>query len=382
MNIENTKTNENEIYWDAEFLQKLLIEAITEVIRDECVSDEQLSKLSETIGNEVEPISNSVAKILYKALRKRMNHMLRSQRRAYKGFEKRHYLRWKEGIDFLEAFMVLAYELGANFNQQYRIEASNTQDYLFEALTRLHARAVQIGFEVLLLLSKGFADGAHARWRSAHEIAIVSNFLATNGQDVAKRYLDYEVIESYEAMRQFQKYAESLGYDKFPEEDLAHLRKICESLAEKYGPSYYNEHKYNEHGWAAKALGKEGRKDRVKISDIEKAVELDHYRPYYRMASQNIHASPKGSRIRLGLRSGEELLLAGPSNYGLFDPAYGIAVSVLQSTVPLLTMKKSLDAIVMSKVLEKYVANIENAFGKVDNEMKKENEKLGNMDKE
>ena len=42
-------------------------------------------------------------------------------------------------------------------------------------------------------------------------------------------------------------------------------------------------------------------KQDLNFSDIERAVRLDHLRPYYKLASHNVHANPKGMLFRLGL---------------------------------------------------------------------------------
>ena len=85
---------------------------------------------------------------------------------------------WGEAIDRLDMLIDLCMEEGARFNDLFREEAAQTDDFVFDALTRLHARGCQVGFEILALLKNGFADGAHARWRTLHELAVVAMFLA------------------------------------------------------------------------------------------------------------------------------------------------------------------------------------------------------------
>lgn len=68
------------------------------------------------------------------------------------------------------------------------------------------------------------------------------------------------------------------------------------------------------------------------------------------MASQNVHADPKGVICRLGL-NGERFLLAGPSNMGLVEPGHSTAISLLQVTSCLLLLQSTLDNIVITKVM-------------------------------
>jgi hypothetical protein len=39
---------------------------------------------------------------------------------------------------------------------------------------------LQIFNEILVLLKSGYADGANSRWRSLHELAVISFFLLDN----------------------------------------------------------------------------------------------------------------------------------------------------------------------------------------------------------
>ncbi len=103
---------------------------------------------------------------------------------------------------------------------------------------------------------------------------------------------------------------------------------------------------------------------------LEAAVGIEHLRPYYRMASHNVHANPKGINFRLGLSDGTEMFLSGPSNYGLSDPGQGIAITLGQINVSLLRARLNLDGLVYSKVLMKFVELVQNGFSMVDLVMK------------
>lgn len=337
-------------------LQKLFEASTEKILEERGISDLELKEVSGKLAEAIPGISDDIASLLYKSLRKSSRSMLRDRRRFLSAFEKRHHSLWKNAIDLLESFLVVAFELGENFNGYYRDFAAKEQHYVFEALTRLHARAVHVGFEVLCLLRSGFADGAHARCRTAHEISVVSNFLAESGQLVAKKYLEHEVIESYRAMNQYQEYAEQLQQEIYTDEEVDDLKKLRDDLCEQYGKSFGT-----PYGWSAEALGMK----KPTFADIEKSSGLDHLRPYYKMASHNVHANPKGLKFRLGLSNGSDILLAGPSNYGLADPGHWIAISVLQATAPMLNLASNIDSIVMAKIMNKYVDDIGESFIKI-----------------
>ena len=57
---------------------------------------------------------------------------------------------------------------------------------------------------------------------------------------------------------------------------------------------------------------------------------MDHLRPYYRMASDNVHPNAHGAFYRMGMGldgNDRRVLLAGASNMGLADPGHGTAMS-------------------------------------------------------
>lgn len=72
-----------------------------------------------------------------------------------------------------------------------------------EIIIRLHARACQVCAEVLCLMEGGFADAAMARWRTLHEIYIVSLLIYESDEDLAVRYVRSEAVESKRAMDEY-----------------------------------------------------------------------------------------------------------------------------------------------------------------------------------
>lgn len=76
---------------------------------------------------------------------------------------------WGESLELLEMLISISLDLGARFRQQNNEEATQNQDFVFEALTHLHARGCQVAGATLTLLKAGYADDAHARWRTLHE---------------------------------------------------------------------------------------------------------------------------------------------------------------------------------------------------------------------
>lgn len=253
--------------------------------------------------------------------------------------------------------IVIASEAGGSFNHTFRTSAAQQQNFVFDALTRLHARACQIAYEILTLLKAGYADGAHARWRTLHEISVIGYFIAEAGQDTAEAYLLHTVVESYKASQLYQDYSTQLGYEPLPQQELDQTTLAYEAALNRFGRSYAG-----EYGWASQALRSRGINE-AHFRSIEKAVNLSHWRPYYKMASHNVHANPKGILFKLGSRSeNRQVLLAGPSDTGFTDPAHSTAISLHHITVALLTFEPTIDQLVVVSILQTLIDEIGEAF--------------------
>lgn len=312
-----------------------------------------LARFEELLPEIIPPCVEEMSRLALKHLKRQAPRMLKDRRARRRGFETRLARTWDRGLDFLEMFREIALEAGNDFNGEFRPEAAVTKDFVFEVLTRLHARACQVASEVLALLRAGHADGAHARWRLLHEIAVVGLFVQRHGHEVAERYILHDAVESGKAARLYQEHYAALGVEPLSEEKLAQIQSILEALKNRFGPDYGN-----DYGWASAALGKR----QPTFRDIEQAAELDHLRPYYKLASHNVHANPKGTFFKLGLLPDQNLLLAGPSDLGLADPGHGTAISLGQITIALLTLRPNIDRLVICQILLQLEDEIGDAF--------------------
>ncbi|HEY0607202.1 MAG TPA: DUF5677 domain-containing protein [Herpetosiphonaceae bacterium] len=327
--------------------------------------DEILEKVTSSIPNIVTEISCD----LLEELKADAPQMLEAYRQERAKFETRLSQKWGKALNLLDMLIAIALEAGEEFNQEYRDQAVKDHDLVFEALTRLHARACQVAQEVLVLLRSGFADGAHARWRTLHEITVVAWFVKEKGNDVANRYLLHEHIESYKAALQHQKYYARLGQRPISTQAIARLKTTHDQLITQFGPTYKK-----NYGWASAALAHPD----PKFDDIEQAVAFDHWRPYYKLASHNVHANPKGAMYRLGLPpNSPPSLLAGPSDAGLSDPGHGTLISLAQITTALLTTHVNIDRLVVCKVMQKLVRESSTTFMAVHKEMGRPKHILG-----
>lgn len=321
-------------------------------------------KFNEFIKDFIPNISSEIAVKLLQSLKQKFNSHHLKNSTLKKSFNQNLHNVWGKPLDLLEMLYYIALETGDIFNSHFRQSITIQNNYLFDVLIRLHARSCQITFEIILLLRNGLADGAHARWRTLHEIAIVSYFIEKHGNDLAERYYYHSSVETYKAALQFQEHCDALGHDKIPVAEFNIIKTKRDEVVNKFGTSYKE-----SYGWASTVLGNQN----PKFSDIEKNVGLEYMRPYYKMASHNVHANPKGIFFKLGLTDSDEFLLAGSSNLGLSDPGCNTAISLLQITSNMLiSMETNLDSIVTIQIMTNLSNDITEAFAQAEQYIKEE----------
>jgi len=315
----------------------------------------------------VQTTVDQYAELILKFVESNLDGIVDKKRSYARQFEERLLRRWKKPLALLEILVQMCYEAGEELNNECRSTAVESNDYLFDVLTRLHARGCQVSHEILVLLKAGLADGAHARWRTLHEIAVVACFMKDQGSDVAKRYLYHEITETYKEALVYQKHCRRLGYEPLTDKELEAIRKRSEEVLKTYGKDFRE-----EYGWVPKSILIERN-----FAEIEKHVKLGHLRPYYRTASQNVHSGPKGIGVKLGLLRGgstKNVLLAGPSDYGLADPGQNAAISLYQITTCLLSIRPTFERLGTMKAMQKLVEQINPAFVEVQLQIEEEEE--------
>lgn len=227
---------------------------------------------------------------------------LTQERGERAGFETRLGCRWGRALDLFELTIEESLEDGRWVNSSWRRRAADRQDYKFEALIRLHGRAVMTAHEVLVLLRAGYSTGALARWRTVHEIWVVASLLGERDPELSRRYLVHDAVENMKAEEEYEETWESLGFEP-PDWQASERAQIRSRLAEEFGASFLQ-----DYGWASPLFN--GRAPRFK--HLQELAELDHWRGYYRMASHGTHANSKGIswNIQAGNLTGQ---LTGPA---------------------------------------------------------------------
>jgi len=128
------------------------------------------------------------------------------------------------------------------------------------------------------------------------------------------------------------------------------------------------------------------------FAKLEEYMKFDHLRPYYKWACHNVHSGPKGITFKLGLLNKSEanqILVAGPSNYGLADPGQSCAISLGQITTCLLyitvralmtvkkkPLKSTVEILVKLIIILDLIEEISIIFCEVQSQIKSEEEEL------
>lgn len=323
--------------------------------------EEALEEFVAGLPQTVQDITEHTSSDLLQVFKKDWSREAGRQKRDREAFKKRLYDRWGDGLHLLRFLITFAQEVGNEISSSGRKSADAPLSV--GVLTRLHARSCQIAEEVVCLLESGFADGAMARWRTLHEISAVAALIGEHGEELAERYAEHDAIECARAARQYQKYHARLGAEAIAAEEMQEIEGRAKALKEKHGKEFGS-----SNGWAAKHLGI----PEPKIDQLIAAARVDHMLPYYKMASHNVHANPRGIFFKLGITGEAEILLAGPSNAGLDDPGQNTAISLMQITSALALLDPTLDDLIAVKIMQQLVDQIADSLLKAKQQLERD----------
>lgn len=222
---------------------------------------------------------------------------------------------WGQALDLFELLINTAIEITTNFDV-LKLENFNENIDLYDALQRLQGRACLLSNEILVLLRAGFADGAYARCRTLYETMVISCFITDNGNDSAKRYLDYSIVNELNEAKLFTKYNEILEED-INNEEIEELEKEVDKLKQQYSEKFIN----GDYNWALNIIQPKNKK-KIQFWEIEAKVDfVKHMKPFYKSSSNNIHTSSSSLYFHRGLASeNSHETLMGASDLGVEIP--------------------------------------------------------------
>jgi hypothetical protein len=213
---------------------------------------------------------------------------------------------------------------GAIFAEQHRKSRAKKGRNQREALLALHMRGCQIAAEIICLMENGYADGAMARWRTLHELAVVALLIQEYGDELAERYLCHRAIDEYKEMQLVIDAALTLGSKPPSKGTIRNITNTYEIALTQFEPEFRH-----DYGWAAKLIS--GNR-KPSFFDLEKLAGHAIMRSTYKFASHNIHAGASGIAVRLSSRHGQSGIATGATNTGFLDPGQNTAFTLVQLT--------------------------------------------------
>ncbi len=293
-----------------------------------------------------------------------------SERRKFLNY---HNKIWGKPLDLLDALISLSLELGNEFSQKFNSLSEHESEIVFHTIKRLHIRGCQASSEILTLLRSGFADGAHARWRTLHEISVIAQFLADRESTLTERYLAHSAIVDYQRALQYHRYSNNLSYAPMSDDEFAQINTNYEIVKEKYGKEFKKDNWLrNDYWWAAAEL----ENPRPNFGNIEEKVKVSFMQPFVKLAHINVHAGSKGILYRLGSPPNNDLLVAGASVFGIGEPGQNTAYSINNLTSTFILYKnKEPDNIVSALALRKFMEEVIWEFDHIMEKQEKSNSK-------
>ena len=323
-------------------LEDMLLEAARETLGKEDVEQEALS---EKFKEMFELAKEDCEESSLAGYRAKAPSILASAREETKNFDRRNFERWKPSFDHLEMMWSVAQELGEMHGQAIKADGGEDSNAVMAALANLFPRALLVTQEVICLLKGGFPDGALARWRSLHEISVTAMYIAKYGEEVAIPYLLSVHFAARRAAHQMNEHAEMAKIEKFTEVEMKDFDARCAG-AESILQRKIAKDRLGE--WPAIT------QTHRTFAALEKAVNMDHWRPRYKWASTHTHAHHRPIDKLLGMaESDKDVHLIGQSNSGFVDPFQMTAISLAQITTTYLLHTPNADRIVYSNVLLK-----------------------------
>jgi hypothetical protein len=272
---------------------------------------------------------------------------------------------YKKGFDFLQIFIDLNKYCGKRNLELYDKQNDKNESLKQMLLYRIQSRACLVASEVQTLLRFGYPDGAHARWRTIHELSVIFLVLFDNPLRLSEMYMDYNIIEKLKRAEDFEDQRHKINWRALDKNELDKLLVEKELLISKYGKEFKD-----NYGWTLEILPKGKRNFR----ELEKLAGLDYWRPFYSWSNDNVHAGINGLIKRMGqIDKGKTSYLknAGPSFYGFADPVQFTSSSLLIITNKILETNRDLESQVIYTLLDELDKEIKDAFFETQLELKR-----------
>jgi hypothetical protein len=285
--------------------------------------DANVKKIIEALPTAIAEASNVASNLYFDSLCESWADESGLQLEEIGAFRDRLEDRWGTGLSYLRLLLTCCREMGGNAFKRHKKSKSSRHHYRRWVLLRLHVRACQVTDEVICLMENGFADGALARWRTLHEIAVVSVIIADGDETLAERYILHDDVEVKRQADDYDINQVPLGFSPIRKRERSAIERSYKRAIDRFGQTFAS-----PYGWAADALSLK----KPTFKDLQEKAGHQSMNSYYKLASFNVHAGARSLFFNLSSIDSEEILLAGRSNAGLVEPGVRAAQSLVLVT--------------------------------------------------
>jgi hypothetical protein len=321
-----------------------------------------VEKLTSKMPDIIDNVSKKTARDIFKTLRAKWT--VEGAIQAYETDEFRQRLedRWGEGLDLLCMLLTVCREIGSEANKRYRRSKSKKHQFRRFVLIRLQSRACQVADEIITLMENGFANGAMARWRTLHEIAVIVTLIENGDEELAERYILHDAVDRKREADEYERTQVPIGYAPLAKSVRKELEKNYAEALKRFGEDFKG-----EYGWASSII-----KGRATFRRLQEEAGREGMTSYYKLASYNIHVGAHSMFNSLTNIGNDEILLAGRSNAGLLEPGQNTAFSLVQITASLTQYAKDMDYIIQQTTVIEIRDAITKAFANADRKLRKD----------
>jgi len=321
-----------------ENMLRVLENSIAASLDFEGMCDEDAAKM---VSDLFEKVKTDCKNSSIKSYRESAAENLATIREEIKKFEERNLVRWKPAFDHIEMIWHIAQELGESHGRDVQQRNGEDNNRTMAALANIFPKSLLVVQEIICLLKGGYPDGALARWRSLHELSVAAKYIAKHGETAATEYLCSFHFAARKTAKQVNNYSDHAGLKRFTDDELSEFDTRCTEAERILGRKIKND----SNGEWPKIVGKNT------FFDVEKDIGMDHWRPWYKWASNYIHSNHRPADKLLGLAESEAPVnLVGASNSGFVDPFQLTALTLAQLVDTYLTHSINLDRIVHIEV--------------------------------
>ncbi|MFM9927488.1 DUF5677 domain-containing protein [Variovorax sp. H27-G14] len=293
-----------------------------------------VSTMTKALPGAIAKASDKVSLLYFKSLCEKWATEGVSQAEEIESFRHNLEERWGDGLGLMRMLLTCCRELGRETFLRHRRSRAAGHAHRRWVMVRLHSRACQVANEIICLMENGFADGAMARWRTLHELAVTAAVISAGDEALAERYVLHDAVDVKRQADDHDATQVPLGFSPVNKRQRNRIDRQYQSVIDRFGPMFA--HPY---GWAADAL----KLKKPTFKDLQKSAGRESMNSYHKLASFNVHAGARSLFFKLSSMGDEEVLLAGRSNAGLVEPGVRTAQTLALITSLYLGHETDLD---------------------------------------